>query len=49
MKKLDTSKITEYGIKIVMDEEKIIREKEYSSRRYIWCYWWFSWIFKDEK
>ncbi len=30
MKKLDTSKITEYGIKIVMDEEKIIREKEYN-------------------
>lgn len=29
-KKLDTNTITEYGIKIVMDEEKILREAKYS-------------------
>ena len=29
-KKIDTNTITEYGIKIVMDEEKIIREGKYT-------------------
>lgn len=29
-KKVDTNNITEYGIKIVMDEEKILREGKYS-------------------
>ena len=28
--KIDTNNITEYGIKIVMDEEKIIREGKYT-------------------
>ncbi|RBQ27623.1 hypothetical protein [Arcobacter sp. CECT 9188] len=29
-KKIDTNNITEYGIKIVMDEEKILREGKYT-------------------
>ena len=29
-KRIDTNNITEYGIKIVMDEEKIIREGKYT-------------------
>ena len=30
IKKIDTNNITEYGIKIVIDEEKIIREGKYT-------------------
>jgi len=28
--KIDPNNITEFGIKIVMDEEKILKEQEYS-------------------